>query len=398
MTRLYTISPTKPATVVHFDWLTVVFPIPQKEDERYGKSVKEYINFVLADFGLDDVSLAYERLKHGLYTYDYAEATGNESIILAWYKDEDGKLRSDECNFMLQMSGAGVETLESILDNYGLTVADFIKAVHDLGATFSRVDACNNFFNYGKKYSARYADEQASKGNLVTRASSVRRVAKYSTQGEKHDLSAYIGAEQGYTTYIGKNPKQLRIYNKLAERSDKVNLRYQVKSWSRWEFQLNGAQARGFIDNYLRRNCDLRQTWVDWLATNYRFITRVGRGNHKQSVRSRYPNASWYNEIIKTAKEETVVRTEKQKPTFERSAKWIRKQVMPTLATIYEARVRKYVQNGVQYADAQKIALKKVKQDIDEQLVNQNVNEKMISTWLAEEGKKIKWENVIKNA
>lgn len=390
MTRLYTISPTKPATVVHFDWLTVVFPIPQTEAERLGKSVKDYINYVLSDFGLDDMSLKYEELDHGIYSYDKSAVTGNESIILAWYVGEKGKLRSDKCNFMLQMSGAGVETLESVLDNYNLTVADFIKSVTDLGATFSRVDACNNFFNYNKKYSARYADEQASQGNLVTRASSVRRVAKYASSGEKCDLEAYIGASQGYTFYIGKNPKQLRIYNKLAERSDKVNLRYQVKSWSRWEFQLNGAQAQGFINNYLQRDCNLAQTWVDWLATNYRFITRRGKGIHHQAKRSRYPNASWYKDIIKTAKEKTIVRTEKQKPTFERSAKWIDKQVMPTLASIYEARVRKYVQNGVQYHDAQKLALKKVKQDIDNQLVNQNVNEKLISTWLAEEGKKIK--------
>lgn len=391
MTRLYTISPTQPATVVHFDWLTLVVPIGKDDGERLGQSVESYINGFLADFGLDFTSLRYEKVKHGLYLYENCMMTGNNSIAVAWYQaNEQGELRKDHCNFMLQMSGAGVETLESVLANNNLTVAEFIKnVVSRYGATFSRVDACNNFFNYGKKYSARYADEQASKGNLVTRASSIRRVAKYSTLGEKHDLSAYIGADQGYSTYIGKNPKQLRIYNKLAERSDKVNLLYQVKSWSRWEFQLNGDQAQGFINEYLKRDCNLAQTWVDWLATNYRFITRRGHGVHKQTNRSRYPTAKWYQEIIKTAKEKTIVRTEKQKPTFERSAKWIQKQVMPTLASIYEARKRKYILNGMSYKDACKVAFKKVENDIDFELVNQNVNERLISTWLAEEGKKI---------
>lgn len=389
MTRLYTISATKPASVVHFDWLTVVFQIPD-ENNRNGLSVVAYIDSILDDYGLAD--LTYEPLKHGLYMYDKARATGNNSIIIGWYSpNEDDTLPSHKSNFMIQMSGAGVETLESVLATVNMTVADFIKdAAENKSATFSRVDACNNFFNYGKEYSAKYVDEQASKGNLVTRASSVRRVTKYSSTGEKHDLASYIGVEQGYTTYIGKNPKQLRVYNKLAERSDKVNLRYQVKSWSRWEFQLNGINAQGFIDNYLKRKCDLKQTWVDWLYTNYRFITKHGKGVHHQAKRSRYPDASWYKKIIKTAKEKTIVRTEKQKPTFERSAKWIDKQVMPTLASIYEARVRKYVENGVQFSDARKLALEKVQKDIDFQLVNQNVNEKMISTWLKEESAKIK--------
>lgn len=389
MTRLYTISPTKPASVVHFDWLTAVFPIPDEFD-RKGMSVTGYIDSVLFDYGLED--LTYEMLKHGLYMYDKARATGNNSIIVAWYSpNDDDTLPAYKSNFMVQMSGAGVETLESVLATVDMTVADFIKdAVENKNATFSRVDACNNFFNYGKEYSAKYVDEQASKGNLVTFASSIRRVTKYSSNGEKHDLSSYIGAEQGYTTYIGKNPKQLRVYNKLAERSDKVNLRYQVKSWSRWEFQLNGDQAQGFINNYLDRDCDLAQTWVDWLYTNYRFITKHGKGIHHQAKKSRYPDAVWYKRIIRTAKHKTIVRTEKQKPTFERSQKWIDKQVMPTLSSIYEARVRKYVQNGVQFADARKLALEKVQKDIDFQLVNQNVNEKMISAWLKEESDKIK--------
>lgn len=390
MTRLYTISPTKPATVVHFDWMTVVFPVPDANGRR-GLSVRGYVNAVLSRFGLGFDDMVYEPLKHGLYMYENAVATGNNSIIAAWYtNDSNDEQPAGRDNFLLQLSGAGVETLESILANIDMEVANFIKIVsEEYDATFSRIDACNNFFNYGKKYSARYADEQASKGNLVTHASSIRRVAKYSTLGEKHDLDAYIGTSQGYTTYIGKNPKQLRIYNKLAERSDKVNLRYQVESWSRWEFQLNGDQAQAFIDAYLERGCDLRQTWVDWLATNYRFITR-GHGIPHQAKRSRYPTAGWYADIIKTATEKTIVRTEKQKPTFERAEKWIDKQVLPTMATMYEARLRKYMQNGVQYSDASRLAFEKIKTDLNMIVYHRDVNEKLISAWLKEESDKIK--------
>lgn len=388
MTRLYKISPTKPASIVHFDWLTVVFPVGQTEAERLGQDLKSYIWSVLANYGLD--SLVYEPLRHGLYLYDNAEATGNNSIIVAWYNTDDkGDLSDEHCTFCLQMSGAGVETLESVLANVNLTVADFIKGVTDEGATFSRVDACNNFFNYGKEYSAKYVGEQCAKGNLVSRASHVKTISSYDSDGEPTGLDSYTGASEGFTTYIGKNPKQIRVYNKLAERSEKVNLLYQVKSWSRWEFQLNGIQAQGFIENYLDRDCDLAQTWTDWLATNYRFVTKHGRGIRKQAKRSRYPDASWYKTLVKTARDKTVVRTEKQKPTFEREANWLKKQVYPTLASIYQARVEKYVQNGVAYEDARRLALEKVQTDIDEVALNQAIDWTRVSTWLAEEGEKV---------
>lgn len=388
MTRLYKISPTKPASIVHFDWLTVVFPVGQTDADRMGQDLKSYIWSVLADYGLD--SLVYEPLRHGLYLYDNAEATGNNSIIVAWYNaDDKGNLSNDHCTFCLQMSGAGVETLESVLANVNLTVADFIKSVNDEGATFSRVDACNNFFNYGKEYSAKYIGEQCAKGNLLSRASYVKTISSYDSVGEPKGLESYTGASEGFTTYIGKNPKQIRIYNKLSERAEKVNLRYQVKSWARWEYQLNGIQAQGFIKNYLDRDCDLVQTWTDWLATNYRFITKHGRGIHRQAKRSRYPDASWYKKIVKTARTKTVVRTEKQKPTFERETKWINKQVYPTLSSIYQARVEKYCKNGVTYEDARKLALEKVQNDIDAVTLNQRIDWKRVSTWLAEEGEKV---------
>lgn len=382
MTRLYTISPTDPASVVHFDWLTVVYPIFQDRLKQQGKSVNYYLGEILNDFGLD--SLTFEPLKHGLYTYDLAYSSGDNSIILGRYKtDDQGNLRDDQCTFCIQFSGAGVETLESVLDKKGLVVADFIKqSVKKYFATFSRVDACNNFFNYPKEFSARWAGEQAKQGDLVTRSSFVRVIHQFSSLGALSDSEeAYQGATEGYTTYIGKNPKQLRIYNKLAERSDKVNLRYQVKSWSRWEFQLNGNIAQGFIENYLQRHCDLAQTWVDWLATNYRFIEKVGH----QAKRSRYPNARWYDELVSVAKSKTIVRTEKQKPTFERASKWIDKQVMPTLASMFKARLIKYMKNGVTYEDARKLALKKILQDVDDKLVNDEIDERKVSAWLVEQ-------------
>ena len=179
---------------------------------------------------------------------------------------------------------------------------------------------------------------------------------------------------------MGKNPKQLRVYNKLAERSDKVNLRYQVKSWSRWEFQLNGVNAQAFMDAYIHNDFDLVQTWTDWLATNYRWIERVGH----QEKRSRYPNAKWFDDLVKNAKEKIKVRSGRQNPTFERQAKWIDNQVMPTLANIYYARLQKYQENGLTSDDAKKLTIKKLVEDIEAQALDQKVKWSQVSTFVEE--------------
>jgi len=381
MDRLKGISATKPSALVHFDWMTLVFPVGQTGTERCGYTVYEFIHKILDDLELGD--LIYKRMDNGLYYYDNAEVTGNNSIIVAWYNaDGLGKLSDSHCDFMVQCSGAGIETIESILQDNGLTMADFVKIACLHKATFSRVDPCCNFFNYPKQYSARYVGEQAEKGNLVTRASYVRTIRKFSAKGGKNDLNAYQGANEGFTTYIGKNPKQLRIYNKLAERSDKVNLRYTLKSWSRWEFQLNSVYAQAFMDAYIESNYDLVQAWVDWLFSNYRWITR--KNVPHQEKRSRYPNASWFQDIIDTAKTKIKVRTEKQMPTFEKETKWIKKQVMPTLSSIYFARVKKYVENGVSEKDAKKLALDKIEKDIENTAIDQKIDWTKVSTYLKE--------------
>lgn len=381
MDRLQGISATKPSAMVHFDWMTLVFPIGQTDADRNGYSVYEFIHKILDDLELGD--LIYTRMNNGLYYYDNAEVTGDNSIIVAWYNaDGSGKLSDAHCDFMVQCSGAGIETIEGILQDNGMIMADFVKTACSHKATFSRVDPCCNFFNYPKEYSARYAGEQAEKGNLVTRASYVRTIRKFSAKGGKNDLTAYQGANEGFTTYVGKNPKQLRIYNKLAERSDKVNLRYSLKSWSRWEFQLNGVHAQAFMDAYIEGNYDLAQTWVDWLSSNYRWITRKNVAH--QAKRSRYPNAPWFQDIVDTAKNKIKVRTEKQMPTFEKETKWISKQVMPTASTMYFARVKKYVENGVSEKDAVELAVNKIIKDMEKMAIDQKVDWSKVSTYLKE--------------
>lgn len=382
MTRMYSVDPHKRSAVVHFDWLTAVLPIPD-EQERQGQTIKWWVNHLLYQL---NVTYTFEPMKHGLYTYDTAASAAGASIIIAYSNDPD----KNDNTLMIQMSGTGVESLESVLDDQGAVVADFIKQVLALDGTFSRVDACCNFFNYPVQYSARYAGEEAEAGHLVTRSSRVRMVRAFPSSGGRNDEQAYQGVSEGYTTYVGINPKQLRIYNKLAERSDKLNQRYAVDSWSRWEFQLNGKHAQAFIDAFVERDCDLVQTWTDWLKSNYRWIETVN--SKPQKHRFRYPNAQWFQDIIQNAHDEIKVRSEKQKPTLERSEQWVKTQVMPSLGNIYYARYLKYIKNGVSSQDASKLAFKYIRRDIEAAVVNDDINRSMVDGWLKEQGYDYDWE------
>lgn len=382
MTRMYSVDPHKRSAVVHFDWLTAVLPIPD-EQGRNGESIDWWVFYLLDKL---NVSYKFEPMKHGLYLYDTASSAAGASIIIAYNKTDDR-----DNSLMIQMSGTGVESLESVLEDKGNVVADFINQVLELGGTFSRVDACCNFFNYPIEYSARYAGEEALAGHLVTRSSHVKMIRSFHSNGGRNDVEAYQGIAEGFTTYVGVNPKQLRIYNKLAERSDKLNQRFAVDSWSRWEFQLNGKHAQGFIDAYVDRSFNLVQTWIDWLASNYRWVDTTMVKPQKR--RDRYPNAQWYQDIIQNLHNEIKVRSEKQKPTLERSENWVKTQVMPSLGNIYYARYLKYVKNGVSSHDAEKLAFKYIQRDIESVVVNDDINRTMVDGWLREQGYDYDWED-----
>lgn len=380
MTRLYNIDPHRPTATVHFDWLTAVIDVPGAIN-RNGLTIEQWVTQKFVDLGVRyDVWIG----GNGLYTYEHSKVTARDSIIMAWPEvpDEIDSRKSWVGDAMLQMSGAGVESLESVLDNNGLKIADFVKGIIACeGGHFSRVDACCNFFNYPKEFSARYVGEEALAGHLVTRSSSVRLVRRFSSDGGRNDDEAYQGLAEGFTTYIGKSPKQLRIYNKLAERSDKINLRFNVDSWSRWEFQLNGPHAQQFIDAYIDDGCNLPTTWKAFLAGSYRWIEETGH----QEKRSRYPNATWFQKLI-DGSYKLKTRAEHQLPTFERSEHWLKHQVSSTLATVYLTRYKKYILNGVDPKDARKMAIKQLMRDVDDKVLNDDVNLTTVDAWLKERG------------
>lgn len=356
---------------IKFDWLTAVIDVDCDPFAVEGK-----IDYVLNYLHLKRLGNIVP-MKHGLYTYGTAFTLSGTQIIIAYDFVSRGKLE-----IMVQLSGGGVDILQQFLIDDNMSLDDFINAVLEIDGHFSRVDVATDFINYDFHYSPHFLNEQAKSGHLLTSARTCKYVHSYDTTGS-HYVFGGNPEQEGTTLYIGKNPKQLRVYNKYAERIAKVGLMYDVSSWYRWEFQFNAPYSQDFIDAYTGHyNYNLAQTWLDYLAGNYRFLYIDLDGAEHQERRKRYANADWWNEIIECATYELRFYCPKDKPNLLRATQWIDKQVMPTVASLFSARLKKYRENGLSYDDAHNLALQQVQIEIDNVLQSNRVDEDKVQSFM----------------
>lgn len=356
------IDTVKPSFDYHFDWMTFVVVV---DDYDQLSNFTNACGIDLFDKWID--------LKNGIYSYPVAKATASGTIITGLLE------KPGYIELMVQMSGQGLATFVDALANDSRSLDQVIDVVYNWDGHFSRIDAALDLYNYPKEYSPMFVGYEARKGHVVSRATRGRIVDEFPLSIGGSDEN-YASEYEGFTFYIGRNPKQLRVYNKLAERYNKVAQMYQLKAWFRWEYQMNGDVAQLFMDSYVQRNHDLEQTWVDYLASNYRWIEEVGH----QEKRSRYPNAVWYDKMISKSQLGIKLNKRHEKPTLKRSEKWLSTQVKPRLATMYESRRRKYVQNGISDYDAKHLAIVRLQIDLDELVAEGKIDETMIESWLLE--------------
>lgn len=349
---------------VKFDWLTVVFDFECEFDDRQSK-----LDYVLYKLHMKRLGKIVP-MKTGLYTYSDAFTLSGTQIIVAY-----DMVSLDTLEIMIQLSGGGVDILQQALVIDNLSINNFIASVIDMGGHFSRVDVAADFINYDFHYSPHYLNEQAKSGHLLTKSRYCKYIHSYDSSGSEYFFKNRNPEEEGSTLYIGKTPKQFRIYNKYAERIAKVGLIYDVDSWYRWEFQLNSPYAQSFIDAFINDdNFNLPQTWLDYLAGNYRFLYTDLDGADYQKKRSRYDNASWWDDIVECADGELKLYRSRDKPNLTRTTNWIDRAVMPSVASIFLARLNKYRENGLGYDDAYELAMKQVQVEIANALDNNRVD------------------------
>lgn len=345
MSRRYSIPAHDLANELHFDYLTLTFSI-DKVAEFFGYSLDNIVetenvpNGVWGDLqdylGLEQ--LVFAERKHGIYTYECSEKTANDSIIVGYnreyYREQDSYF-GDKNTIMIQVSGEGIKTLNAVFDSQNSNLFDFIETAIKIGGKCTRCDLAMDWFNYKWQRSPLHVYRKIRKHEIK----STFRYWKWMASGsvidayDRDDPRRYNSSKEGTTLYFGHNPKQLRIYNKKAEREYVANQDFDVDSWYRWEFQLNDPYAEQAIELFLKYRQDdkadaLQRVYFGILRDN---LTILSRGN--DSNKSRWKPTKWYSEMLKNY-DKVHLRYEHEKPTLEKKRKFLDKKMANSIATV----------------------------------------------------------------
>ena len=368
-------------SIVHYDWLNAVIPI----DSTDYPSIEDCVQHMLVDLGFDN-DLQPVPNKKGLFTYDKSSSLFEGSVIVAYPTDLSHVTMGSTNNsstIVIQASGRGLESMGAMLENYGRSIDYYFENVRNKRGWFSRMDIALDLFNFSDEYSPYNAYELSANGQLVTHSRTVRWMHEFPSTGMMQSNGRYSTDKEGTTFYIGKNPNQLRIYNKKAERKSKVGLLFNVDSWYRWEFELNGDRSKDFMIDVERYG--LVDAYRAWLR-HHRF-TKLDDSN-----RSRRSNLPWYDRLVNEL--DYTCTSLAVKPTFKAAERWFGNQVAPTFATLFMVRRNKYIQNGLSDEDAEALAWKTIKRDyIDAAISDERVDLSRLEAFEAEHIRKIQSED-----
>lgn len=339
----------------HHDWLTVnigyqVYPVVAEEVDIYG-----LVKMFLSDYfsiSLDDLDIA--NLKNGIYIFDKAFSFYHGSVIVGYNSKQ----------LMIQISGRGIEAFD---EEYFGGLNRFISCLQSLtknGIAWdcSRWDLARDLFNWSRRYSPETIYKERAKGNLVGRITAFKGPIK---SGSVARPSALRGRKRelllGCTTYLGRNPLQLRIYNKLAERYAKTKVDFNFKRWTRWEFQLNGKKSDYYFKKWLNEKDNsehgLEEAWKKIASANFKFVDDHDEEIDQSRNRNKLEAAKWWNQVIDTPdnwdKAPAIVRNS----TPSKKKKFYEHTVAPNAILRLNYLARGYLRNGVSVKDARKLAL-----------------------------------------
>ena len=343
----------KPFAETRIDWLTLVYNTKHGGTDEF-ESIMESL-MVYNSFHWTEC----RPVNHYNVCYYLAGA----SIIIGEKLDDNKEVV--EC--MIQFSGTGLAMYANMLNDHHLSVVGMLKKQFETyNVSVSRIDVATDFYNYNYHYSPLYLYQQAKyEHNLITQSRTVRFVDSFPSEGVSYACDDFktkaSSLNEGTTLYIGKNPKQLRIYNKKAERQAKLGAIADCYSWYRWEYQLNGERADDFISVLQKQDYDLAVSWLLYLSFDVRFIEQVGH----QEKRSRYPNATWFDKLVQPVsklgnREDMIVKNSDNYsyPTMYATLNWVNKGgVMRRFEAMIELRKRQYLRTVSDEKDAEEMAV-----------------------------------------
>lgn len=334
----------------HHDWLTITmayqpYQLMSSDNYEMQKLVKL---FLIQHFDLNLDMLDTYQLSKGIYEYPSGVACFNGSMIIGF----------DKQRLMIQLSARGIEALDQYygFDKYLDCLRNMTK--NDIQFTCTRWDIARDLYNWSSTYSPNRVWKERAKGNLVGRImyfdphlASGKAVRPNALKG--HDRELYLGS----TLYLGKNPFQLRIYNKLAERYAKTKVAFDFKRWTRWEFQLNGDKADYYFKKWFEDDVDLETAWKLIASANFKFVVDHPEKVDKSRNRNKLPAAKWWTRLIDTddnwPKAPIVIKAS----TPEAKEKYYKTTVAPNAVMRLNYLTRGYLKNGVSVDDARHLAI-----------------------------------------
>lgn len=398
MSRRYAIPAHERANELHFDYLTLTFSIEQVAD-YFGYDIDSAgtPNGVWADLidflGLDRLSFAIR--KHGIYTYDCSETTAGSAILIGYNKkiykeDEQDPYFGDKNTIMIQASGEGVKTLNSLLDSQNSDLFEFIEKSFSIGAKCTRCDLACDWYNYKWQRSPLHIYRKIRAGEIKT----TFRYWKWMASGsvldafDRDDPRRYSSEKEGTTLYLGHNPRQLRIYNKKAERAYRASQGFDVDSWYRWEFQLNDPYANDAVKKFLEYRKDnekdaLQKLYFGILGDVLTVLSR----NTNDSNKSRWKPTKWYSEMLGNYAK-VHLRYEHEKPTLERKQVFLDKKMKNTIATVIMGLTRDMMSKhkGMTEHEAFAEVSTKFMEDV---FTDGKVDESMVSAYVVEQNSRL---------
>lgn len=393
MSRRYSIPATKKYCEVHFDWATVTFSL--KDVSKYfGYSLEEARSEAVWVDIADELhldTLVFRERKTGIYNYDRSLSLASGSIIVGFNSkiksdDKQDFYFGDQNSLMIQASGEGLKTLKAVFDvlpDFGLT--EYFKTVRALGGRATRLDIACDLYNFSHLFSPLFSYRKMRKHEVKTSF----RYWKWMASGsvlDAYDLddpTRYGSSKEGTTLYWGRNPKQLRQYNKKAQMMQSKQLDFDCKSWYRWEFQFNEPFADQVLDLYLNKiaaqdKTALQDIFLGVLSDNLNFVVR----SKTDKNRGRWQIAGWFENFLQGSNK-IHLRNEHEKPTLERKQRFLNKSMSNSIKTVLEANAQVYLANGLEssYEDAFKRALNDFVRNM---LETGNIDSSAVSSYVAE--------------
>lgn len=398
MSRRYAIPAHGRASELHFDYLTLTFPI-EDVAEAFGYDLDsagtpEAVWSDLIDYLKLD-RLSFRVRKNGIYTYDCSEATAENTILVGYndkiYKNEEqDPYFGDRNTIMIQVSGEGIKTLNALFDGQGSDLFEYIENAFAIGAKCTRCDLACDWFNYKWQRSPLHIYRKIRKGEIKTAFRYWRWMASGTVLDayDSDDPRRYNSSHEGTTLYLGHNPRQLRIYNKKAERAYRANQMFDVDSWYRWEFQLNDPYANQIVRQFLdyRHNGEpdaLQKLYFGLLRDSMTVLSKSTTDTNK----SRWKTAKWYSEMVDNY-DKVHLRYEHEKPTLERKKRFLDKKMKNSIATVVTGEMRDLMRNSPDISSREALQQSMIS-FMNNIFKDAKIDQGMVSAYLVEQDKKL---------